>query len=487
MKNAVDFDKVYRRLPVKILDYEATNGVLILDGDQTVLQTSGVPFHLQEIKDENGWFDLRIAGPDGKIMLLHNAILLSSTSHHTTKGEPNSHSAEIYPNFLIDDIRGLDSNRRVRRVIFRITGLRNFFYYRHVEPLLRFSGSDEQISFLRSMRISELDPKEPFNPENVYVAHNYPVYFSIRIEGRTHEVYAGGHETFGLHKIAYEAIPTASISFDEPINFDDAIGHALSWRRLFSQLAMMPLGIEELSVQGENSRESPVADVYLTNSAHEQWSTKGYYSLSPREQPFNEWDSRKALGEVHRKWLEKEPSRRRFRIALDKVLEELVERSDASQLLALSAAIEGLKELGEANDFPVETIREMAIAAQKVSEDGGYPIPLDRILGLLGSIARPSLAHKITALGSRTAAKPDEVALICKAAVRVRNLSAHGGQTTEQKWPIVSPTVRALAALCARFDLETCGFPSRSEITDLMPVIWQHDSVEELKRYLAPD
>lgn len=481
-----EFDKIYHRLPVKILNYETTNGVLTLDGRRSVLTTSGESLHFNQRRNENGWFDLSIEGPDGKVIYLHNSIILSSIDHNLKGRENSLHSTEIYPNFVIDDIRGLDETLKVKRIIFRITDFINFFYYRYTEPLLGFDRSNEQISSLYAMRFEGRDENELFNPQTVHVVHDYPSFLSVKVEDRTYEVYSGRRETFGIHKMGYETLPTASITFDNPIEFDDAINHTFGWKRLFCQLAMMPLSIEETGVQSSNFDNGIVGNVYLTNSAHKKFDTKGYYSLSPREQPFNEWSDRNYLGEAHRDWLSRETQRRLFRISLDNVIEGLSERSDPSQLVTLCAAVESLEELGGPQTLPSTLITEMAAAAQAIAEAKNQLIPLERIQGLLGTLTRPSLAHKIKALGSKTTVKDADVSLICKAAVDARHRSAHGGNHSEQRTPILAPTIRALAALCAKFDLETCGFSASSTTAgNLMSGIWLRDAVQELKGCLG--
>jgi hypothetical protein len=473
---------------VNLIEHDNANGVLTLDGPNSVLQTLGVDFRNIGLGKENGWFDLQIRAPKGNIILLHNSVRQNAQTYFLSD-EQRQFSAEIYPNMVVEDVRGLDDDRRVRRANFRVTGMDSFFCYQHVEPLLGFDGSEGQVDALSSMRYQRENSVDPFAPRHVYVTHELPKYFEIEVEDRIYEVFAGAREHIGsLHKIDYEAFPIASITFKSPVELDEMVGHVIAWRRLFSQLAMRPLAIEQLTVGGSTDEHVALADVYLTNSAHEKWATKGYYSLSPFEQPFNDWANREQLGEAHRSWLLREPERRRFRIALDKVLRELASRSGASQLIELASGIESLKELGGSNDYPREIIQAMAEAAQSVSVENKRPVPLDRICGLLGNLGRPSLAHVMREMGRKALVSQSDVELIVSAAGRIRNQAAHGRNVAGEKFPFISPTVRGLAALCARFDLVTSGFPVRKEQSiELMPGKWLRDALEELRYYLDSD
>lgn len=469
-------------MPVRLPDFGGANGVLSLNGSSSVLHVaSDKP--LRPLRGRNGWFDLKAQMPDGRVALLHNALLLSSNRHHWENDGGTPHSAEIFPNIVIDDVRGMDSNFCVRRVMFRITGLRNFFYYQHTEPLLSFEGSVEQVSALKAMRYERDSGDDLFDPKHVYVVHRYPTYFTFKVCDRTYEVWAGGRERFGdLHELSYEVYPTASILFDQAVDLETAFNRVWEWRQLFSQLAMLPLAVEEIVVQGTSDLTAPTANVYISNSVHKRWPTKGYYSLSPREQPYNDWCDRKKLGACHKRWLEMEPKRKRFRNNLHRVLQDLASRTDAADVVSLAAGIDSLRDLQSGTEFPVDVIAAMATAAESVSQEMNNPLPLERIRGVLGTLRRPSLALKIKELGRLAATSLEEIDLVASAATQVRNRVAHGGSTVDQSLPAMSPAIHALAALCARYDLETCGFKNSATVGQrTMAARWFGDNVKELK------
>src|SRR5690606_32364333 len=98
----------------------------------------------------------------------------------------------IYPNIVVDDVRGLTSDGAVQVVQFRLKGLHNFFYYDFTESLRAYGATPEQVEALRSLRYKSGDDDGPFAPQEIYVVHQFPMLIDFRVEDRTYQVWQGG-------------------------------------------------------------------------------------------------------------------------------------------------------------------------------------------------------------------------------------------------------------------------------------------------------
>jgi hypothetical protein len=165
-----------------------------------------------------------------------------------------------------------------------------------------------------------------------------------------------------------------------------------------------------------------------------------------------------------RRWLEQGEQRRTFRGKLYRVIESMNRRSDPNDLIELASATESLAELSGKDAVPRATLDAMADAAHAAAVNAGATMERQRIRGVVGNLQRPSLAARYEALGNQT--RPPlpkrDAQLLVRSATQIRHASAHGGAMDDQVQPRVSPTIQALAALVARFDLESCGIPSQA-------------------------
>lgn len=465
MKTFAEFEDAYQRKPVRLLDYDEATGVLYLKGQDTLLQATSKKLLHPGPVDENGWFDLRLLAPDGRTVLLHNALTLSTSSHGSGDRKRDAYGAEIFPNLIVDDADALAAGHRVRRVTFRLSGLENFFYYQHAEPLIGFSGKPEEIDALRAMRFEQPGKDHLFAPNRVYVMHDYPPYFSFKVCDRQYEVWAGGRESMGsVHRIRAEAYPVGSITFDDPVDLDAALDRFWEWRTFFSEMAVLPLAVESMSVTGSADDGAPTADIYLPNLPNYSDFTRGHYSLSPAHLPLNGWAERQALADGMRQWLTLGDERRTFRGKLYRVIESMNRRCDPNDLIELASAIESLTELSGKEAIPRAALDAMTDAAHAAAVAAEVTVERKRIRGVLGNLQRPSLATRYEAMGNR-AAPPlpkSDAELLARSATQIRHALAHGGALDDQVHPRVSPTIQALAALAARFDLESCGIPSQA-------------------------
>lgn len=476
-------------MPVRLLDYEPATGVLYLNGHDTVLHAISTHHIRPSPRDENGWYSLRLQAPDGKILLLHHALTLRETRHNWQQ-ELSTHSVEIFPNLVVDDVRALTDEGRVSRILFRLGGLRYFFYYRHAEPLLEFKATAEQVAALSGMRLEDACECDLFAPQHVYVMHEYPKFFSFRVDDRTYEVWSGGREAFGsFHKLDVEAFPIASIAFDQPVDLETALDALWEWRTFFAEMALLPLQAEEVSVQESVEPRSPVADLYMPGASRYPDFSDSYYKLHPAHLPLNTWDDRDKLAAGMQRWLGRSKERRRFRSKLYRVIERMNSRTDASDLVELASAVESLDELVGGELLRDEALDAIARAAEEAALKENLNLDAGRIRGILGNLKRPSLAARYERMGQRITppiARADSE-LLSRSATRIRHASAHGGALDGEIQPRVSPTVQALTALCARFDLETSDIPAASGVGDRAMTKRRFDDALELLRRIEAD
>lgn len=485
MKTFAELEDAYQRMPVRLIDYGDATGVLFLKGHDTLLQaTSKKPLHPGSV-DANGWFDLRLRAPDGRALLLHNALIQSTSSHRWGERTRDAYGAEIFPNLVVDNADALAADNKVRRVTFRLTALENFFHYEHAEPLLGFSRKPDQIEALEAMRFEREGRTDPFLPDRVYVMHNYPTYFGFKIRDRKYEVWSGGQESMGnVHRIQTEAYPVATISFDVAIDLNSALDRVWEWRTFFSEMALLPLPLHSVSVAGSVEERATTADLYLPNLPKYGNPSRGHYSISPAYLPLNGWAERDALADGMRRWLEHGEQRRTFRGKLYRVIESMTRRSDANDLIELASATESLAEVFAKEALSRATLDAMTDAAHAAAVEAGASIERQRIRGVIGSLQRPSLAARYEALGKQT--RPPlpkrDAQLLGRSATQIRHASAHGGAVDDQLQPRVSPTIQALAALAARFDLESCGTPSEAAGGRTMTKRRFDDGIDMLRR-----
>jgi hypothetical protein len=315
------------------------------------------------------------------------------------------------------------------------------------------------------MRLEREGRTDPFLPDRVYVMHNYPTYFGFKVGDRQYEVWSGGRESMGnIHCIRTEAYPVATITFDGVVELDAALERVWEWRTFFSEMALLPLAVHSVSVAGSVNDRATTADLYLPNLPSYANPSSGHYSLSPAQLPLNGWAERDALAEAMRRWLEHAEQRRTFRGKLYRVIESMNRRSDPNDLIELASATESLAEVSGKEAMPPAVLDAMTDAAHTAAKMAGAKMERQRIRGVIGSLQRPSLAARYEALGTQT--KPPlpkrDAQLLARSATQIRHASAHGGVVDDQVQPRVLPTIQALAALAARFDLESCGIPSRT-------------------------
>lgn len=385
---------------------------------------------------------------------------------------------KVFPNIVVEDVRGLTNATQVQRISFRLRGLHNFFHYQYAEELRLSGATPEQREALRGLRHSP-ERVRVFDPIDGYLVHRLPEILSFQVEDRTYRVGSAGQMSGGAwNRIDARMYPVATIDFPAPVPLDTALDRIWEWRRFFSQLAMLPLAFRGIAVQGSLEARAPSTNVYLPNLKHPKKAT-GHYALSAAYLPLNLWEDREMLSETMRAWLSRSTERRVFRSRLDRAIEHLDRRINPDDLLGLASAVEALPQQAANSALTPDVLDAMAIAAHNVP--GANTLERNRIRGLLGTLQHPSLASKLQSLGEGLpSVSAADVALIARYTVSIRNVSAHGGALAEQTQPRVAPTIEALATLCAYYDLRASGLPD-SAISRLMPLKRYRSAMQELR------
>ena len=464
-----EIEKKFAVSPVRLQGRDVT-GVLKVARDETAIDFISTKF-LHFEGGENGWFDLELTGPDGRGILVHNAIRNGSGSH-MAEGMSTAFHASVRPNVLVFDSAGLDAQYRVAAVVVRLEKLEHFFDYQYVELLSCHELPEATKSALKAMRYGEEDDeteKDFFAPAHAYLIHEMNEILQFRLDDRLYKVWTGGRSGSMLswHKASFEAFPFLGIYFDAPVSIDEALNRVWEWRGFFTQMAMCPLCPESIYFQRGHEVLSPMGSVYLPNSKRSGDYPPILHEPHPAYLPLNRWNEREALSAAMQKWLSCYDGRRAFRGRLGRVITEMNWRSDQTDLLELCAGIDSLAGLDTKTAFPKGTIRQMAESAQQAAKEREVTIGLDRLCGVLGGLQRRSLAEKMKELCKRAGlATSSEIDILVKTAREIRDDIAHRGTASEQRNPLIAPVVEALAALCVAFHLHSAGVPPKRAAND---------------------
>lgn len=458
-----EIEQKYTTSPIRVCGPDDITGVLRIQRKDTSIDLVHPKFFHFE-SGENGWFDLEMVGPDGRCIYAHNALSTGTGSYTSSELSP-AYFASIHPNALLFDSRGLNENRKIRKVMFRIRNLNYFFNYQYTESLDCFELSDEVKNSIQGIRYNPDMEKDFFAPAGAFLIHemNSPIDFNV--EGRRYEIFTGGVGSLGsYHGIKFDINTTAAIYFDDPVSIDDAMDRVWEWRRFFIQMAMQYLPYEGMWVQAQHDDRTPVASLYLPNTDRGDVAKKHYYEIHPAYLPLNRWNERAHFTAAMQKWIAKEHERRAFRARLDQVIKSMNRRTDQMDLIELAAGIDSLSELSSKLAFPDGSIDAMVDAAQRAAVASKLEISPDRLRGVLSQLPRPSLAEKMKELGRRAMPEADfaDIELVVSTARKCRDDATHRGAVSEQLQHLVGPAVEALASMCVAFDLRDAGVPRRT-------------------------
>ncbi len=474
-----DFKKLeetHTRTPVTIdTPGLAGTGVLSLAGNKTEAHLV-MPYPFGLSADESVWFDLRLKSGRGESIFLRNALLRSSTRSGVNREEAE---ASIFPNFVAFGAHHLTEDGKLNKISFRLKGLRDFFHYQMIEFQHLHKITPEIRNALKKIRT--LEKKYPrnyefFHPDELWLIHRMPRVLRFPISDRTYEIHMGFTETVSWSSPSIEVYPTATITFKNAVTIDEAFSHAWDWRRFFLQIAMEQLPFESISARASR-RPRGYASLYLPN-LRERSPESHRYSFYPGLAPFNEWKDRRHLARLMQLWLEKSPGRRSFRADLERVIGEMQERSTPDHVLTLAAAIESLPELDSASPYSKKDVKTLVAGAAAAAKEAGIDIETERLQGLLGMLRKQNLSRRLKLLGNTVAPflSTDHEAVLA-AVQTIRNARAHGSTGIGRMTPKVSATTRALAAMCALWDLKTSGMPFEKLGKKLVA---QHIAVDEI-------
>lgn len=453
-----DFEEVARRLRrvnVSAPDHGDAHGVLVCNGDESVIELTG-NFTI-DAGTWPGWFDLRLRQSDGQMIYIHNAVRTSMTFGRGD--EPRS--ATLFPNFVVDRAEGLDADGRCRKISFGLDGWLACFAYNYFETL-DFSGpvAESLRETLETARHA-FARDEPFLPHEVYVANHFGTLVDFEVEGRRYSIFARIRHSGSRHRLNNQVQVIGSIEFPEATDLDAATDACWDWRRYFNQMAMAVLPFTGMSVAASREPQARLGNLYLPNGTR-SLSAGELRAPHASDMPLNRWDDRVAAGEAMRSWLSRVEERRFFRAALDRVLARPghIAIEDA---VTLCAGIETLSELSTREGLPTAVLDAMVTAALGAAADGGLQLDASRVRGVLGSLQNDDLRRRLRRLASIAApdTQQDVVERWIAVILPLRTLGAHGRRPATDHDFIAGPAVAALAALCARYDLQSAGVPDR--------------------------
>lgn len=491
MKRFDEIEEKHGSSPVVTDDpTHAGSGTLILDGEksQAVLLSDDT---LMGSSDDDGWFALRLKGPNGRPILLHNALLTSSTQHSSRHGQ--MYEEHIYPNAVILGSDALLPGNKIPSIAFTMRDLGFFFHYQHVESHYLFEPAKEVVAALKGLRGKKDRSYDLFKPRELFVVHQFPRVLSFKVAGHRYEIFVGSQKAgLGWKKIDFQTDPIATIHFAKPLGIEDAMDLAWQWRRYFGTLALRPIPWTSLTARSGSGRAMREAEFYLPNHDSGAVDREAPFSFWLGNIPLNRWAERNALAAVMQTWVEREGARYRLRGAIQTVAKNFRRGTSLDDIVTLCAGIESLGELkGQPalSSDQTKVIADGAIAAAKVN---GIEVEDARLRGVIGSLQNQSLGQRLklmfTAL--EPALSKSQAKTLIASVMELRQVAAHGLSPVADVMPKAGPTVEAFACACALYDLVTCGMPIRSasdqRVGLLTHAAWAIAELENIKRRAKP-
>jgi hypothetical protein len=479
MKNFREVASRLRRVNVTAPTYGDSFGSLSLDGEESIIELTGqIP--LEDLPSP-GWFDLRLRSAEGEEIFIHNAVQTGMSFPI----EGDARSVTLFPNMVVDDAAGLDEAGRCRRISFELDGWLACFAYRYIETIDPKDGKDPSlVEGLRSSRYASFRD-DPFNPQRVHVVHDLGTLVEFEVDGRGYSVFAGVRYEGGRTRLNDRVSLIGTITFAEPLGLDDATEACWAWRRYFNQAAMSIMPFTGMSVAASTESRAPRGNLYLPS---ERSSLPLKRRSDRRGMPLSRWEERQALSETMRLWLMEERERWYFRAALDRVLSRPghVAIEDA---VALCAGLDTLSELSTKETLPKSVLNTMASAAVAVAADADIELDPGRVRGLLGSLQNDDLRRRLRRLAALAASETEEadVERWIEIILPLRLFGAHGRIPKTDHDLVAAPAVAALAALCARYDLQSAGMPDHEDDgSPSLPSREWEQAMSDLRRPVPP-
>lgn len=481
VKSFAELEKAYAHMPAHVADQRwQAAGSLTVDRENSLLRlSSDKPIPLS--RQPNGWLDFEIKLADGQTALLHNAIETYWTTHRL--GAPDaSHNIHIFPNFIIFNVKGLTEDHKIRIISFKLKGLSAFFNYQTVEYLAAYDLSSEQRTLLQSLRLS-WNETEFFEPQDIFVAHKLQQAISFKANGRKYSVsFSARMNGPTRQRIDIQTWPIARIEFDGSVSIDEALKQVWAWRQFFEQVALHTMAIDAVSAKGDPRAIAHAADFYMPNAPLTDEQNQD--AVLSHEIPLSEWPDRLRLSGIMQKWLSLQESRATFRGLLGSVINAMQRTVHLDHVIRLCAAVESLEELTGESPIQKSDIAAMSNAAGAVAANRKLPLDPQRITDCLSSLRRLSLKRRLDILIDAISdhIDADDGQLVARHACKLRQAGAHAQSVSELREPLIGPVAAGLAAMCALFDLTSCGYPS--ERSDDGPAIRARSTVSEVATHL---
>jgi len=471
MKN---FDKFHGNVfndDISVFKVDSENeisGTLKLDGGNTVADL----FSKKAIglnTTEEGWFNLdlykdhKTKGEDK--ILLHDALVMGGPRFLREVGLART---KVFPNMVIFDAQCLTEDFRLSKVSFSLEKLSYFFWFSEIEQH-SFWGADNSVTMgivdaARGTTKAYWDERDEgygsreydFNdPQDLYIVHRAPDELKFEVGNHNYHIWMGRYGSMPRGGIDSRAQPQLDIKFDKLISIDEAMQEVQSWHWFFNQVAFEKLDLMNLSATASENPEDGSADFYMPN--YVTYKEKGRTCFHPSHAPFAAWRDREKLLAFLSAWLTHSTKRCNFRLMLNGTLEGRDSQDSTEQIGRLCAAIDSLREIESPDKIDKDIISEMSAAATTRASELGIEVPRGRTKGLLGSLNRPSLKYKISFIAQRAKieVEPDKLALFIRKVIELRQVSAHGSNSTGNLLPIAYPISEALKAMCVLFDLST--------------------------------
>lgn len=440
-------------------DFEG-GGTLILAGrkSESVLQCNKT---LRPRADSDGWFTLNLRAPNGRTILLHNALLTKSIRHGFTGA--GNYEEHIYPNVVILGSEVL-TDGKIKKISFTLNKLNEFFYYQHIESHFLFNPPSELLKELKKLRHTDHE-YDIFEPQELYLAHSFPNSLDFRVGSAKYTVYAGGTQSsLGWHTITHRAIPIASITFDTLVSIDEALDAAWRWKQFFSSLVLKPLSFTSMTASNDHEDEYLEADIYIPTHLDDHQEDTGHINFWPGNIPLNTWQERDELGRVMASWINKQHQRKRLRGAIENVSRHIGQRVSIDDIVTLCAGIESLEELSAPASLTPAEINTLSEGAVTAAIQNGIDIDSSRIRGVLDLLQHQSLPKRLKRMFEKL--KPwvsdTQAKLLISSVLELRIVAAHGKSPTASITPKASPTIEGLACACVLYDFATCGMPTKT-------------------------
>ncbi len=301
----------------------------------------------------------------------------------------------------------------------------------------------------------------------IYVLRRYPKIFSFRVGTQKYECFYGySQRGLGWQGIELKAKIFLRIVFDSPVSPQEALDSVYEIRRFFSQQQMGSMSFSGIYGRSKSRKAHRFCSFYIPGEASniKRNSSDNYYSDSGSI-VLNRWSQRKSLTALLKEWLAHAEQRRRYRILIDAVGDEIMERFSLEQLASLCSAVESLEELKGGDEIGRDVVRDMTAAAKKAASKHSVDLQDDRIHGCLSLLKRKSLSHRVklmfNAVKKHFGSADIEIGLLTKSISEMRTVAVHGSSPPQDVSPKLLSTNRALHALCVLYDIVTCDLENR--------------------------